>query len=440
MCAGDFVFLDDQHTLLFTTLTTGTRRADKVGGWALRLGRPAESATTSRRQPSAASVRVACCALCCCHLPTCRRCGWSTSLPLAAGAATPSTSRRCFTKSQMSGSTLPSGAPAQVPACPPACPPALALAGSCCCAAVVPRLCSLLIYVDCCIMRTLSCMRCLQTPSSTCGADPRCLIMSFTHPPTAAAATSHLPCSRPWWVDGGGEALPFSLLLAASWPNLGSLCRPIAVPPALPDIDKLTQLCCCPPLQVQEQEVLVRDWHPGGQDGSQDSSSADSRSYLFAVIYKAEQRNGQLVVTDLAPNALVDATADATGGRRRVTGGGSSRGGDSGNSSSGGADSPAGSTGAGNGFWALLQGHSREVEIVDVTGQWSSRMCLNSSALLQLSKGHLSASGLLDLSVHLPSCAPLALAACCSQQQPPGGAGKEEWHPGGHRLPPAHRW
>ena len=127
---------------------------------------------------------------------------------------------------------------------------------------------------------------------------------------------------------------------------------------------------CCPLLQVQEQEVLVSDWHPSSQDGSQHSSSA-GRGYLFAVIYTAEQRNGQLVVTELAPNALAGATADATtGGRRSVTGGGSSSGGSSSNSSNQ-ADGPAGSAGAGRGFWALLQGHSRDVELVDLTGQRS---------------------------------------------------------------------
>jgi hypothetical protein len=170
-----------------------------------------------------------------------------------------------------------------------------------------------------------------------------------------------------------------SLLLAATVAQLGNRCV-AQLHCRLPSLtstsshSRAAARCC--PLQVQEQEVVVRDWHPSGQGSSQDGSSDGDRSYLFAVIYTAEQRNGQLVVTDLAPNALVGATADATGGRRRVTGAGSSStGGDNSNSSSSGADSPAGSAGAGRGFWALLQGHSRDVEIVDLTGQWSCFLC-----------------------------------------------------------------
>ena len=78
LCAGGFVFLDDQHTLLFTTLTKGTRRADKVGGCALHWWqaiRPAEPAADSHRQPSAASANLACRAIkhtpCPLLLPSC---------------------------------------------------------------------------------------------------------------------------------------------------------------------------------------------------------------------------------------------------------------------------------------------------------------------------------------------------------------------------------
>ena len=64
MCAGDFVFLEDQHTLLFTTLTTGTRRADKVGfccWWQTRKLKLAEPTTASPQLPQRTSC--ACCAI-----------------------------------------------------------------------------------------------------------------------------------------------------------------------------------------------------------------------------------------------------------------------------------------------------------------------------------------------------------------------------------------
>lgn len=98
---------------------------------------------------------------------------------------------------------------------------------------------------------------------------------------------------------------------------------------------------------VQEQQLLVRDWHFTG-DSSDGSDSSDETgngthvpvSYLYAVIYTAEQRNGQLLVTQLAPNALLGAAADDQGMHS--------------------APSALG------GYWALLQGHSRDVEIVDL--------------------------------------------------------------------------
>ena len=199
----------------------------------------------------------------------------------------------------------------------------------------------------------------------------------------------------------------------------------------------VTLLCtlCLYPLQVQDQRIVVGDWVPtsssssgdgnssksssesigcgggsgaeksdsgdggekadsggGGGNSTSESSGGESRgsgsgggasvAYLYALIYTAEQRNGQLVVTQLGPNAL-DAAADASGSR--VGGGGGASGskpaapapapvGDGGARGSGGAEpgSPEGGGAAGNGtagpYWALLQAHSWDVELVDLEG------------------------------------------------------------------------
>ncbi|PSC72656.1 protease 2 isoform A [Micractinium conductrix] len=118
----------------------------------------------------------------------------------------------------------------------------------------------------------------------------------------------------------------------------------------------------------------------GGESRGSGSGGGASVAYLYALIYTAEQRNGQLVVTQLGPNAL-DAAADASGSR--VGGGGGASGskpaapapapvGDGGARGSGGAEpgSPEGGGAAGNGtagpYWALLQAHSWDVELVDL--------------------------------------------------------------------------
>ncbi|KAL4457576.1 hypothetical protein ABPG75_012441 [Micractinium tetrahymenae] len=115
---------------------------------------------------------------------------------------------------------------------------------------------------------------------------------------------------------------------------------------------------------VQERELLVRDWHSSGSGEGTDEggSSSGGGSFLYAVIYTAEQRNGQLVATRLAPGALAGATASAAGGAPAPAPAPAPGPPESGEPGDGGA-SGAGSSG----FWAVLQAHSREVEIVDLT-------------------------------------------------------------------------
>ncbi|KAI3425089.1 hypothetical protein D9Q98_008467 [Chlorella vulgaris] len=126
--------------------------------------------------------------------------------------------------------------------------------------------------------------------------------------------------------------------------------------------------------KVHEQQYLVRDAPP----------RADSPAYLYAVIYTAEQRNGQLVVVELGPDALLNATADSSGVRSAPNPGdgaaeanstsaaGDGDGVSDSESSGGGEDVEQGGSGGGgteasHSYWALLQAHSREVELVDIT-------------------------------------------------------------------------
>ncbi len=87
---------------------------------------------------------------------------------------------------------------------------------------------------------------------------------------------------------------------------------------------------------VQDQQYIVRDWPLAGAERSSSSSSSSSEGggsegsgrdegggsaadlassgrYVYAVVYSAEQRNGQLVVAPLGPDALVDAAGGAQG-------------------------------------------------------------------------------------------------------------------------------
>lgn len=125
-------------------------------------------------------------------------------------------------------------------------------------------------------------------------------------------------------------------------------------------------LCPWPP-QVHEQQFLVRDWHSvgGSGDASSEEEGGSGSSYLYAVVFTGEHRNGQLVVTQLAPGALAGSTAGPAGAAGSVPApapapAGSESSGDPGNSSSSSSASSSGS-------WTVLQPHSREVEIVDLT-------------------------------------------------------------------------
>lgn len=118
-------------------------------------------------------------------------------------------------------------------------------------------------------------------------------------------------------------------------------------------------------LQVQDRQFLVRDWHSsggsGGEGAAEGGGDSSGSSHLYAVVSTADQRNGQLVVTQLAPGALAGSAADAAGDSPAPApapeGPESSSLGDGGNSSAeAGGSSP----------WVVLQPHSREVEIVDL--------------------------------------------------------------------------
>lgn len=116
--------------------------------------------------------------------------------------------------------------------------------------------------------------------------------------------------------------------------------------------------------QVQDWRFLVRDWHSSG-DGSGEGSeegSADSggSSFLYAVVSSAAQRNGQLVMTRLGPGAMAGAAAGEAGSvPAPAPAPGLPEGGGPDDGSSGGTGSAS--------SWVVLQAHSREVEIVDLT-------------------------------------------------------------------------
>lgn len=122
---------------------------------------------------------------------------------------------------------------------------------------------------------------------------------------------------------------------------------------------------------LPQRQYIVRDWpapspagsgESGAEGGGGDSGSSSSNSsggYVYAVVYSEEKRNGELVVTALLEDSLVepppaqDPAAEAGSGE---AGGGAGAG-----------NGTAGIGGTGGRHWALLQAHSREVEIVDVT-------------------------------------------------------------------------
>lgn len=112
--------------------------------------------------------------------------------------------------------------------------------------------------------------------------------------------------------------------------------------------------------QVHEHEYMVRD----------------GNGFLYAVIGTPEERNGQLVVVELGPNALLNATADSRGRRRpsnnsegsSSSSSGKSAGGSDGSSSGESSSEHTGGNAASSSYWALLQPHSRTVEIVDLAG------------------------------------------------------------------------
>lgn len=211
-------------------------------------------------------------------------------------------------------------------------------------------------------------------------------------------------------ANSTGSAANFTSLAPKVWACTGvayqhvwSACIfPIALP-----------ACAC--AQVPEQQFLVRD-APDSKGGG---------SYLYAVIYTAEERNGQLVVVPLGPDALVNATGSAEAG---ASGPSSSSESESGDSQEAGSSSEAdssdtsetGSSETPSSGWTVLQPHSRAVEIVDLTGRcyraWCCMLCSRCSC------GCKCCSGLV-----------------CSEQQLFVCAGTQERHPGSHRIPPARR-
>ena len=126
---------------------------------------------------------------------------------------------------------------------------------------------------------------------------------------------------------------------------------------------------------AQDRQYVVRDWHRRGGSSSSSSSSGNSRSRssssssgfgdsgsgvtVYAAVYTAAERNGMLIAVGLAPNALAAPAGSASGGRR--TDAPEGQGGlATGNSSDG-------TGGGGLPGLMLLQPHSLDVEIVDLT-------------------------------------------------------------------------
>ena len=154
------------------------------------------------------------------------------------------------------------------------------------------------------------------------------------------------------------------------------------------------------PLVGQEQQYVVRDT----------PSSSSSCALLFAVLYTPDALNGQLVVTQLKPNALANASALL----QRTSSSGTEHG-----SGRGGTSEQAG-TACGGGqrrHHTLLQPHDSMVEIVDLTGT-RVRPPINS---WQVSR----------------RCVATPTWLACSEQHAPDSAGAQEWHPGSDCLPAA---
>lgn len=101
---------------------------------------------------------------------------------------------------------------------------------------------------------------------------------------------------------------------------------------------------------VAERQLIVRDCPAGSGDG-----------YIYAIVSTAERRNGELVVARLGPSALPGAAAPGnSSSSRNATSAGAATGGGDGNATSGGGSTTGG-------YLALLQPHSSEVELVDLT-------------------------------------------------------------------------
>jgi oligopeptidase B len=77
---------------------------------------------------------------------------------------------------------------------------------------------------------------------------------------------------------------------------------------------------------IEQQQYIVRDWPLAGAErssksgkngssegGGSDAAAASSGRYVYAVVYSAERRNGELVVAPLGPDALAGAAGGAQG-------------------------------------------------------------------------------------------------------------------------------
>jgi hypothetical protein len=168
---------------------------------------------------------------------------------------------------------------------------------------------------------------------------------------------------------------------------------------------------------------------------------------LYAVVYTSQERNGRLVVARLGPSALANVTGEppiqdddaaARGGESGIEEAGSAASpaaAPSGDAGGDGGEGGAGDAGSSPGTgWALLQAHSREVEIVDLA--LSGRHL----AVLERRNGTLAATAYTLPADGAPRRAVGCLvkrAACRPRWPQPGGQGAP--HPRSHGIVTARR-
>lgn len=227
-------------------------------------------------------------------------------------------------------------------------------------------------WASCC----LCCGRCgsgSQCHTATC--TPCCAPSRPDVSPPSSLSCRSITADALIYLQGSSETTQYLLYLSAS-ASLGSAAPAnftVLVPAA------------------SERQMIVRDWpapassdeggsSEGGSSEGSDSGSGEgdtsseggtggaasegsgASGFIYAIVYTAERRNGELVVASLRPDTLPgdarNASSSSGSGDTDITDPA-----DSGSSSGGGSNSSSTSD---DPHWALLQAHDMGVELVDL--------------------------------------------------------------------------